>query len=69
MRSIITMPVKIILGIAGTVIKIVTLLVSFLLKTARFAGGRLFTVIVGGVVGFFLGKKYFAKKNEEEKQE
>jgi hypothetical protein len=67
MRSIITIPFRLVAGIAGTLLKVIGLLLNFGFKGARFAGGRFFTILLAGIVGFFLGKKYFAGKEEQGK--
>jgi hypothetical protein len=67
MRSILTTPFRLVWGIAGTVVKIIGLLLSFSFKGMRFAGGRFFTIIIAGAIGIFLGKKYFAGKGEKGK--
>ncbi|MBN1127713.1 MAG: hypothetical protein JXA71_01925 [Chitinispirillaceae bacterium] len=67
MRSIITVPFRLIWGIAGTVVKVIGLLFSFSFKGMRFAGGRFFAVLVAGIIGFFLGKKYIAGKGDQGK--
>ena len=67
MRSILTVPFRLVWGIAGTVVGIIGLVFSFAFKGMRFAGGRFFAVFVAGVIGFFLGKKYIAGKGDEGK--
>lgn len=67
MKSIVSVPFKLVWGVVGTLVKIVGLILNFGLKTVRFAGGRFFSIIVAALIGFFLGKKYFAGKEEEGK--
>jgi len=67
MRSIITVPFRLVTGIAGTLLKIIGLVLNFGIKGVRFAGGRFFTILIAAVLGFFLGKKYFAGKDGEAK--
>jgi hypothetical protein len=67
MRSIITIPFRLVAGIAGTLLKVIGLVLNFGFKGARFAGGRFFSILIAAVVGFFLGKKYFAGKDEQGK--
>jgi hypothetical protein len=67
MRSLITVPFRLVFGIAETLFKVIGLVLNFGFKGARFAGGRFFTILIAGVVGFFLGKKYFAGKDGEAK--
>jgi|WetSurMetagenome_2_1015567.scaffolds.fasta_scaffold142386_1 hypothetical protein len=67
MRSIITVPFRLVAGIAGTLLQVIGLVLNFGFKGARFAGGRFFTILLAGIVGFFLGKKYFAGKDGEAK--
>lgn len=67
MKSIISVPFRLVWGITGTLLKIVGLVLNFGLKSIRFAGGRFFSVIAAALIGFFLGKKYFAGKEEENK--
>ena len=67
MRSIITVPFRLVAGIAGTLLKVIGLVLNFGIKGIRFAGGRFFTLVVAAVLGFFLGKKYYAGKDGEGK--
>ena len=67
MRSIITIPFRLVFGIAETLLKVIGLVLNFGFKGVRFAGGRFFTILIAAVVGFFLGKKYFAGKDEQGK--
>jgi hypothetical protein len=64
MKSIVFVPFRLVLGIVQTLFKIVGLVLNFGFKGARFAGGRFFSIIIAALIGFFLGKKYFAGKEE-----
>jgi hypothetical protein len=67
MRSIIFVPFRLVAGIIGTLFQVIGLVLNFGVKGMRFAGGRFFTLVIAAVVGFFLGKKYYAGKDGEAK--
>lgn len=55
-------PIRLLLQFGETGLKIIVFLFGFAFKSTGFIMRRFFVLIVGAIIGAFLGKKYIEKK-------